>query len=119
MDIPFQIVPKLPAKSLEETRIYFETQLEFSIHSRYPDYLIMKKGLSELHFFSFPDLDPLTNYAQIYFRLESGIEDLYADYLKRGVAIHPNGPLENKPWGMKEFALLDPNNTLLTFGQLS
>lgn len=119
MDLPFQIIPKLPAKDLDETRIYFESQLEFSTQSRYPNYLIMKKGSSELHFFSFQDLNPLTNYAQIYIRLESGIEDLYAEYLRRGVAIHPNGPLEQKPWGVKEFALLDPNHTLLTFGQLS
>jgi hypothetical protein len=31
--------------------------------------------------------------------------------------IHPNGKLQNKPWGQREFALLDPDNNLLTFGQ--
>jgi hypothetical protein len=25
--------------------------------------------------------------------------------------------LENKPWQQREFALLDPDNNLLTFGQ--
>jgi hypothetical protein len=79
----------------------------------------MKKGQAELHFFRFADLDPLSNYAMVYIRIDSGIEDLYADYLSREVAIHPNGALELKPWGVKEFALLDPNHTLLTFGQLS
>lgn len=119
MDIPFHIIPKLPARDLDETRIYFETKLQFSTVSRYPDYLIMKKEASELHFFKFAELDPKTNYAMIYIRLEQGIEELYADFQKRGVAIHPNGALEIKPWGIKEFALLDPNNTLLTFGQLA
>ncbi|HSF53988.1 MAG TPA: VOC family protein [Algoriphagus sp.] len=119
MNIPFHIIPKLPAKDLDETRIFFETKLQFSTQSRYPDYLIMKKGPAELHFFRFVDLDPMTNYAMIYIRLEKGIEELYADYQQRGVAIHPNGPLETKPWGTKEFAVLDPNNTLLTFGQLT
>jgi hypothetical protein len=33
------------------------------------------------------------------------------------VTIHPNGNLAMKPWGQKEFALLDPDNNLLTFGQ--
>lgn len=33
------------------------------------------------------------------------------------ITIHPNGSLETKPWGMKEFSLLDPNGTLLTFGE--
>lgn len=119
MDIPFQIIPKLPAMDLDETQNYFKTKLQFEVRSRYPDYLIMKKGSAELHFFQFAGLDPLTNYAMIYIRVESGIEDLYADFLKRGVIIHPNGPLETKPWGTKEFALLDPNHTLLTFGQLT
>jgi len=32
-------------------------------------------------------------------------------------AIHPNAPLEAKPWGQLEFFLLDPDNNLLTFGQ--
>lgn len=119
MDISFHIIPKLPAKDLDETLRFFETGLQFSTQSRYPDYLIMKKGSAELHFFQFAELDPLSNYAMVYIRVERGIEELYEDYLKRGVAIHPNGPLERKPWGTKEFAVLDPNNTLLTFGQLT
>jgi hypothetical protein len=117
MHLPFQIIPKLPAIDLEKTRIYFETQLQFETSSWYPGYLIMEKGTAEIHFFSFADLDPLTNYAQVYVRLENGIDELYQDYLSRGVAIHPNGPLEDKPWSMREFSVLDPNNTLLTFGQ--
>ena len=39
------------------------------------------------------------------------------DGQERGVAIHPNAPLQQKPWGMLEFALLDPDMNLLTFGQ--
>jgi hypothetical protein len=31
--------------------------------------------------------------------------------------IHPNGKLQTKPWGQKEFSILDPDNNLLTFGQ--
>lgn len=117
MEPIFQVIPRLPAKDLEETRIFFETHLNFSTLNRYPDYLVLKKGNSELHFFSFAELDPLTNYAMVYLRMQQGIEELYADYLKRAVPIHPNGALEIKPWRMKEFAVLDPNHTLITFGQ--
>ena len=31
--------------------------------------------------------------------------------------ILPNGKLQIKPWGQKEFAMLDPDNSLLTFGE--
>lgn len=112
-----KVIPRLPTRDLDQTREFFEKHLLFSTQSRFPDYLIMKKAEVELHFFHFPDLDPLTNYAMVYLRMEDGIESLYEDFLRREVPIHPNGSLENKPWGLKEFAILDPNNTLLTFGQ--
>jgi catechol 2,3-dioxygenase-like lactoylglutathione lyase family enzyme len=113
-----KVIPRLPAKDLDQTRTFFETHLQFSLKGIFPDYLIMEKGEIELHFFHFPDLDPLTNYAMVYVRMEEGIETLYEDFIQRRVPIHPNGPLEIKPWGMKEFAVLDPNHTLLTFGQI-
>lgn len=113
-----KVIPRLPARDLDQTREFFEKHLLFSTQSRYPDYLVMKKAEVELHFFHFPDLDPLSNYAMIYLRMVEGIDSLYEDFLQREVPIHPNGALENKPWGMREFAILDPNHTLLTFGQL-
>ena len=53
----------------------------------------------------------------VYLRIDQGITTFYQDLQAKGVEIHPNGRLEDKPWNMKEFALLDPNGTLLTFGQ--
>ena len=37
--------------------------------------------------------------------------------LDKKTKIHPNGSLEIKPWGQKEFSVLDPDNNLLTFGE--
>jgi len=37
--------------------------------------------------------------------------------LDNKISIHPNGYLETKPWGQREFALLDPDKNLLTFGE--
>lgn len=117
MPNPITVIPRLPAKNLEETRSFFEIQLGFKTINRYPDYLLMEKEGIELHFFHHPELDPLTNYAMVYLRMKEGIDMLYADFLQRNVPIHPNGSLEAKPWGMMEFSVLDPNHTLLTFGQ--
>jgi hypothetical protein len=36
-----------------------------------------------------------------------GIEALYDEYRPKGV-IHPNGALETKPWGAKEFTFCEP-----------
>ena len=100
------------------TKAYYLDQLGFQrVGSQdYPDYLMVKKDAVELHFFLFPDLDPLQNYGQIYLRTEE-IDRLYQYFLERKVAIHPNAPLETKPWGMLEFSLVDPDHNLLTFGQ--
>jgi hypothetical protein len=61
-------------------------------------------------------LNPLENYGQVYIRTNK-IEEIYEGFLKKGVAIHPNDPLQVKPWGQKEFSLLDPDHNLLTFGE--
>ena len=45
----------------------------------------------------------------------AGIEDLYTEYQKRGGKVHPNGPLQRKPWGTKEFAAIDPSGVCVTF----
>jgi uncharacterized glyoxalase superfamily protein PhnB len=44
-----------------------------------------------------------------------GIEALYAEYRQHGGQVHPNGPLQTKPWGTKEFAAIDPNGVCVTF----
>ncbi|MCB0820794.1 MAG: VOC family protein, partial [Bacteroidetes bacterium] len=53
---------------------------------------------------------------QIYLRCKN-IEGIYSEIIKAGISIHPAGSLQIKPWGMKEFALLDPDKNLLTFGE--
>ena len=70
----------------------------------------------KIHFFKFKNLNPRKNYGQVYIRTK-GIDQLYQDFVDKGLAIHPNGKLEAKPWGQKEFSILDPDNNLLTFGQ--
>ena len=44
-----------------------------------------------------------------------GIEAFYAEYQRRGGIVHPNGALQAKPWGTKEFAAIDPNGVCVTF----
>jgi len=110
------INPKLPMRHKEVTKDYYINKLEFIESGDYGDYLIVKKDGIEIHFFEFKGLDPKENYGQVYIRTNA-IDDLYQSLLERKISIHPNGYLEIKPWGQKEFSLLDPNNNLLTFGQ--
>ena len=111
--------PKLPMRSKKITREFYCSKLGFSVFgsSDYPDYLMLEKDQIQLHFFEYKDLNPDENYGQIYIRT-SKINNLYQTFLDDKVWIHPNGQLQNKPWGMKEFSVLDPDKNLLTFGEM-
>lgn len=112
------INPKLPMRDKSATKDYYINQLGFSEvgTNEYDEYLMVKKDQVEIHFFKFTELDPKENYGQVYIRTDD-IEQLYKELNDRQVSIHPNGPLQTKPWRQKEFSLLDPDNNLLTFGQ--
>lgn len=110
------IVPKLPMRDQEVTHSYFVDQLGFTMVGSYDGYLIVERDGFQLHFFLSADLDPRMNDGQVYIRTDA-IDALYHDLIRAGVRIHPNGALSNKPWGQREFALLDPDHNLLTFGR--
>jgi hypothetical protein len=110
------IHPKLPMRNKESTRNYYMGGLGFSEIADYGDYLMVRKDGIELHFFAFPGLDPKENYGQVYIRTND-IDTYYKSLLAAKIKIHPNGALESKPWGKREFSLLDPDHNLLTFGQ--
>jgi len=111
-----EINPKLPMRNKSITRDYYINQLGFQKIGDYEGYLMVKKDKIEIHFFEFKELDPKENYGQVYIRTND-IDGLYKSLLDNKTEIHPNGALQTKPWGQKEFALLDPDTNLLTFGQ--
>ncbi len=110
--------PKLPMRNKAATKAFYIDKLGFRIveNADYPEYLILEKDEIEIHFFLFENLNPKENYGQVYIRTDN-IEALYANFLRTNVPIHPNAPLSLKPWGQKEFAVLDVDNNLLTFGE--
>lgn len=112
------ISPKLPMRNKAATKDFYINQLGFQNlgNSDYEGYLMVEKENVEIHFFEFKELDPLENYSGVYIRTDD-IDSLYQSFLNNKVSIHPNGPLETKPWGQREFSLLDPDHNLLTFGQ--
>jgi hypothetical protein len=112
------IHPKLPMRNKSATRDYYINQLNFQEFGSadYDGYLMVQKDNIQIHFFEFKELDPKENYGQVYIRTDD-IDKFYQQLLDKKISIHPNGHLAVKPWGQKEFALLDPDNNLLTFGQ--
>lgn len=111
------INPKLPMRNKAATKDFYINKLGFDQSGGdFDGYLMVKKDNVEIHFFEFTELDPKENYGQIYIRTDD-IDGLYKLFQDNQVNIHPNGQLQTKPWGQKEFSILDPDHNLLTFGQ--
>lgn len=112
------IHPKLPMRNKPSTEQYYIKTLGFQRlgTADYDGYLMIHKDDIQIHFFEFKELDPVKNYGQVYIRTND-IEKLYQSMLDRKIAIHPAGHLQTKPWGQKEFSLIDPDHNPLTFGQ--
>jgi len=111
-----EIHPKLPMRNKSISRDFYVKRLGFKELGDYDGYLMVRRDAIEIHFFEFKELNPLENYGMIYIRTDD-INGLYNAMLKNEIDIHPNAPLERKPWGQKEFSILDPDNNLITFGQ--
>ncbi len=112
------IHPKLPMRDKGLTWDFYINKLGFQEfgNADFDGYLMVQKDRIQIHFFEFKELNPKENYGQIYIRTDA-IDQLYQSLVTNKISIHPNGHLALKPWGQKEFSLLDPDNNLLTFGQ--
>lgn len=114
------IHPKLPMRNQAVTNAFYTGLLGFKPlgNSVYKEYSMFTRDQVEVHFFLYPDLDPLTNDGQMYIRTND-IEGLYQEALQNGWPIHPSGKLGMRPWGVQEFSILDPDHNLITFGTVS
>lgn len=112
-------IPILPSRSLSDTLAFFRRLgFEGEIHS-HGDYAIIRRGTVELHFFTHRDLIPAESSAMCYIRV-SDAEGMYrafarAELPRRGIP--RMDALEDKPWGMREFAIVDSDGNLLRIGQ--
>ena|SRR5688572_25842995 len=119
---PGLAIPILPARSLDETRVFYE-RLGFAVVGWWPSefggYAILVRGDLEMHFFALADLSPLENYAQAYWRV-TNVDALHAECATAGLpssGVPRLDRVENKPWGMREFAIVDPNGNLIRVGE--
>ena len=79
----------------------------------------MRRGSLSMHFFRHHDLSPSESYAQCYWRVHD-VDALHAECRAADLPSKGIPRLEgvgDKPWGMREFAIVDPNGTLVRVGQ--
>jgi catechol 2,3-dioxygenase-like lactoylglutathione lyase family enzyme len=112
-------IPTLPSRSLPAT-LAFYGRLGFDGELIGDGYAFLTRGAIELHFFPHPDLKPHECYAGCYVRLQ-GVDALHAELAAANLpaqGIPRLERVEDKPWGMREFALLDIDGNLIKFGRV-
>ncbi len=112
-------IPVLPSRSLRRTVKFYE-KLGFAGTLLASDtYAILTRGDLEIHFFPHPDLIPQECYAGCYMRV-SEVDSLHLAFTPAGLAelgIPRMERVEEKPWRMREFALIDEDGNLVKFGK--
>ncbi len=114
-------IPTLPSRSLGNTLKFYERLgFEGRVLGVGGAYAILTRGSLELHFFSHPELIPAESSAGCYIRVRD-VESLHrafslAELPKKGIP--RMDALENKPWGLREFAVVDEDGNLLRIGQV-
>jgi catechol 2,3-dioxygenase-like lactoylglutathione lyase family enzyme len=111
--------PVLPSREADATVRFYEA-LGFALRLRTADpYLILLGHGIELHFFGFPGLDPASSYAGAFVR-HPDPDALHARFAAANlptVGIPRLTPPEDKPWGLREFALVDLDGSLIRVGR--
>lgn len=113
-------IPVLPAADAAESLKWWTECCGFAETFRDgtpPNYVGIDRGEAHLHIAGMSDKElARTVGEQTMVRIAvRGIEAMYDEYQKRGGKVHPNGPLQAKPWGTKEFGAIDPNGVCVTF----
>ena len=108
-------IPLLASLDLDRTLTFYAEKLGFDVEIFHVDDAagVERDGV-QIHFWKCDDRHIAENTSC---RIEvEGIDTLYEEVLPQGV-VHPNGPLEDQPWGFREFAVLDCDGNLITFVQ--
>lgn len=114
-------IPILPARSLRATlAFYARLGFEGEIMGAHDEYAILTRGDLELHFFAHPDVVPAESHAGCYLRV-GDVDAIYRAFARAalpGAGIPRMDVIGDKPWGMREFAVVDENGNLLRIGQV-
>ncbi|MBL9171455.1 MAG: VOC family protein [Verrucomicrobiales bacterium] len=114
-------IPILPSRSVSDTlRFYRQFGFEGKLCGPGHSYAILTRGTVEIHFFTHTELRPAESFAGCYIRVLDA-DAIYQSFSSASLprkGIPRLDALEHKPWGMKEFALVDPDGNLLRIGQV-
>jgi catechol 2,3-dioxygenase-like lactoylglutathione lyase family enzyme len=113
------VAPILPSRDLGATSAFY-ARLGFEQAGLWPDeYLIVSRGEVGLHFFLSSQLDPWSSDAGCYLYVEDA-DAVFAEFARLGLPgsgiprLH--GAPQDTDYGLREFAVVDPDGNLLRIG---
>jgi len=108
-------IPVLASLNIDKTVTFYKEKLGFDkIGWKDKNYAVIGRDKVEIHFWKCNNKIHPEN-TSCYIQVEE-VDELYEEMKITGV-VHPNGPLQNQPWGMREFAILDQDGNMIKFGQ--
>jgi catechol 2,3-dioxygenase-like lactoylglutathione lyase family enzyme len=107
-------VPILASLNEEETVKFYTEKLGFTFHSAWDGYLIFSRDGIFIHLW--PCKDPEIPKATGCYINVTEVDKLYEELKAQGV-VHPNGPLKDMEWGMRQFSILDNAGNIIHFGE--
>lgn len=114
-------IPTLPCRSVSATvAFYRRLGFEGGAHEFNSEYAILRRGAVELHFFAHKELVPANSFAGCYIRVldVEGVYRAFSSSQLPRTGIPRLDVLEDKPWGLREFAVVDTDGNLLRIGQI-
>ena len=114
-------IPTLPCRSVSATVAFYKRLgFEGGAHEFNREYAILRRGAVELHFFTHKGILPAESSAGCYIRVLD-VQSIYRSFSSSQLprtGIPRMETLEDKPWGLREFAVVDPDGNLLRIGQV-
>lgn len=107
-------VPILASTNTEETIAFYTQKLGFTFYSDWEGYLIFGRDTIFIHLWPTED-ENIPKNTGCYINVTE-VDALYVELKKHGI-VHPNGAIENKEWGMRQFSILDNNGNIIHFGE--
>jgi uncharacterized glyoxalase superfamily protein PhnB len=106
-------VPVLASLDIERSVAFFVEHLGFTrVYAAAGSYGIVERDGQAVHFWACTERHIAENTSC---RLRvSGVDTLYEQVAPRGI-VHPNGPLQDTPWGTREFTVVDPDGNAVVF----
>jgi catechol 2,3-dioxygenase-like lactoylglutathione lyase family enzyme len=106
------LVPQLPILDMAKAKHFYCEVLGCTLRDAYPDFLILLFEGLELHLW-LCDNKAIPESSSFYIRV-TDIEALYQRFSQvPGIVL----PLQLRPWGIKEFYIMDFSGNLLKFGE--